>query len=284
MILIFIKYKHGDKKSTGYYKHRIQHKHGEWISIDFYAYASQIRHLNPVFKVSFSVIILILCILLDTPYVSFVVIITMAYITIVEGGLPPREYLSILMLPVAFILISIFTITIDFSREAIGQYNFYLSFCYLFTSDEMIKKGVFLLLKVFAAISSLQMMALSTPSTEIIYVLKKAHMPKLIIELMNIIYRYIFILIDVSIKMSNSAKSRHGYCDFKTSLHTFGRIASNMLIISLKKANAYFDAMEARCYDGELIFFEEYENMERKIVITGAAFVIFLIFVWRVAK
>ena len=46
--------------------------------------------------------------------------------------------------------------------------------------------------------------------------------------------------------MKNSAKARQGYCDFKTSCYTFGSIASNMFIISLKKANAYYDAMEAR--------------------------------------
>ena len=40
---------------------------------------------------------------------------------------------------------------------------------------------------------------------------------------------------DVSIKMKNSAKSRQGYCDFKTSCYTFGSIASNILLFHLKR-------------------------------------------------
>jgi len=258
----------------------IRHKHGEGFSIDFYAYNSHIRHWNATFKVSFSVLILILCIALENPYVSVVVIITMAYLTIIKGALSVNEYLSILAIPIVFILLGTFTIAIDFSKHPMGQYNLYLGFCYVFTSQTKLKVVVFLILKVFAAISALQMMTLSTPSSEIIYVLRAAHVPKLIVELMNLIYRYIFILMDVYTKMKNSAESRLGYCDFKTSCYTFGSIASNMLVISLKKANTYYDAMEARCYDGDLIFLEEDKKVETIQIISAAAFIIFLILLW----
>ena len=271
-------YKNGD--GTHDHHHKIRHKHGEGSSIDFYAYASKIRYWNATFKVSLSVLTLILCIVFDNPYVSVVVIIVMAYLTVVKGELSLTEYLSILAIPIAFILIGTFTIAIDFSKQPMGEYNLYLGFCYVFTSQAKLKTVVFLILKVFGAISALQMMTLSTPSSEIIYVLRKAHVPKLIVELMSLIYRYIFILMDVYTKMKNSAESRLGYCDFKTSCYTFGSIASNMLVISLKKANAYYDAMEARCYDGDLIFLEEDKKVETIQIATATAFIIFIILIW----
>jgi cobalt/nickel transport system permease protein len=284
MAVFFFKCKHKDGHTPGdseYHRHhKIGHKHGEGISIDFYAYASKIRHWNATFKVSLSVLTLILCIVLDNPYVSVAVIIAMAYLTVMKGGLSVMEYLSILAIPIVFMLIGTFTIAIDFSRKPMGQYNMYLGFCYVFTSQAKLKTVVFLILKVFAAISALQMMTLSTPSSEIIYVLRKAQMPKLIIELMSLIYRYIFILMDVYTKMKNSAESRLGYCDFKTSCYTFGSIASNMLVISLKKANAYYDAMEARCYDGDLIFLEEDKKVETIQIIAATVFIIFLMLIW----
>ncbi|WP_411678808.1 cobalt ECF transporter T component CbiQ [Clostridium thailandense] len=263
-----------------HHKHRIGHKHGEGFSIDFYAYISKIRHWNPTFKVSLSILTLILCIALDNPYVSVMIIIAMAYLTIIKGELPIRQYLPILAVQIGFILIGTFTIGIDFSKKPIGQYNLYLGFCYVITSQAKLKEVIFLILKVFAAISALQMMILSTPSSEVIYVLRKAHVPKLIIELMNIIYRYIFILMDVYTKMKNSAESRQGYCDIKTSYYTFGSIASNMLVVSLKKANSYYDAMEARCYDGDLTFWEEDKKVEKIQIVTAAAFIISLILLW----
>ena len=268
------------KQEKGIHHHKTRHKHGEGFSIDFYAYTSKIRHWNATFKVSISAMILILCIVLDNPYVSVVVIMAMAYLTIMKGELLGTEYLSILSIPFIFILLGTVTIAIDFSKQPIGQYNLYLGFCYVFTSQAKLKEVGFLILKVFAAISALQMMTLSTPSSEIIYVFRKAHVPMLIVELMNLIYRYIFILLDVYTKMRNSAESRLGYGDFKTSCYTFGSIASNMLVVSLQKANTYYDAMEARCYDGDLIFLEQDKKVEGIQLVVAVAFIIFLILLW----
>ncbi|ALB48670.2 cobalt ECF transporter T component CbiQ [Clostridium beijerinckii NRRL B-598] len=269
-----------NRKRVHKHNHKIGHKHGEGYSIDFYAYASKIRHWNAEFKVYLSVLTLVLCIVFNNPYVSATVIIAMAYLTVIKGKIPAAEYLSILAITITFILLSTFTIAIDFSKQPIGQYNLYLGFGYVFTSTVQLKKMVFLILKIFAAISALQMMTLSTPTSEIIYVLRKAHVPKLIVELMSLIYRYIFILMDVFTKMKNSAKSRQGYCDFKTSCYTFGSIASNMLIISLRKANAYYDAMESRCYDGDLVFLEEDKNVEVMQIVLAVVFIMFLVLIW----
>jgi cobalt/nickel transport system permease protein len=267
-----------------HHQHRIRHNHGEWVSIDLYAYNSQIRQWNPTFKVAFAVLTLFFCLVLNNPYVSVAVIAAMAYLTIGKGKLPAPEYLAVMVIPLTFILISVAAIVVDFSRQPLGQYNLYLGLGYGFTSQAMLKNGLFLMLKVFAAISALQMLALSTPASEIIQVLQKAHVPKMIIELMNMIYRYIFILIDVAMKMKNSAESRLGYCDVKTSWHTFGSIASNLLVVSLQKANAYYDAMEARCYDGDLIFLEEDKKLDKILIAAAAAFLIFLIVLWGVTR
>lgn len=257
--------------------HKIGHKHGEGSVIDFYAYASKIRHWNPSFKVAFSFTTLLLCIGLNNPFVSIAVILGMAFLTMVKGGLPLSAYLSVLMIPLTFILLGTIAIGVDFSSQPIGQFNCFLGFGYLFTSVDKLQEMAFLMLKVFGAISAMIMMTLSTPSAEIIGVLRKAHVPKLIIELLNLIYRYIFILLDVFNNMRNSADSRQGYCDFKTSCYTFGSVASNMLVVSLKKANAYYTAMEARGYEGELVFLEDEKKLQPRQLIIAAAFLIFLI-------
>ncbi len=264
--------------------HQIGHKHGEGSAIDYYAYASKIRGWNPSFKVIFSVLTLLLCIVLNSPLVSLVVIISMAYLTVVKGGLPLGAYLSVLMIPLTFIILGTVAIGVDFSSQPIGSFNLYIGFGYLYTSIAKLKEMAFLMLKVFGAISAMIMMTLSTPSSEIIGVLRKAHVPKLIIELMNLIYRYIFILLDVFNNMRNSADSRQGYCDFKTSCTTFGHVASNMLVLSLKKANAYYTAMEARGYEGDLVFLEDEKPFSISQVIYAVGFVIFLLLLWYFTK
>ncbi|QAT43919.1 cobalt ECF transporter T component CbiQ [Aminipila luticellarii] len=264
--------------------HKIGHKHGEGSSIDFYAYNSGIRRWNPTFKVSFSALTLILCIALNNPYVSIAVMIAMAYLTVIKGRLPVHAYVSVLTIPITFILLGTIMVGIDFSTQPIGQYNLHLGFFYIITSEKSLKMMCFLILKVFGAISAMEMMALSTPSSEIICVLQKTYVPQLFTELMLMTYRYIFILIDVNINIRNSADSRLGFCDLKTSWSTFGKVASNMLIVSMKKSNAYYDAMEARCYDGQFMVLEETQNIKAKQVVIAAIFIFFLLALWYITK
>ena len=185
------------------------HSHGEGgLSIDYYAYASRLRSVNPVFKVGFSVAVLILTICLNQPAVSLFVILSMGFLTIQRGGVDFFDYLSLMTIPIVFMIMGSIAIAIGFSRQPIGQFHLNLHFFYVYCSVESIKQALFLILKAFGAVSAMFMLTLSTPSSEIISALKHFHVPKLIIELMNMIYRYIFIMLDTQRKMKNSAESR----------------------------------------------------------------------------
>ena len=155
---------------------------------------------------------------------------------------------------------------------------------YIYCSKASLLKAGNLVLKALGAVSALYMMTLTTPLSEIIAVLRKAHVPKLIIELMNMIYRYIFIMIDTHSRMKNSAESRLGYCDFKTSCYSFGQVASNLLVVSLKRGNNYYNALEARCYNGDLQFLEEKKQVKAGQVVMAVIFIIILLLIWFFTK
>ncbi|MCL5670771.1 MAG: cobalt ECF transporter T component CbiQ [Acidobacteria bacterium] len=266
------------------HRHTVRHNHGEWHSLDSLAYSSHMRGWNPTFKVLLSVLTTILCISLDNPYVSIVVLLSMAYLVVELGGLPLRDYFSVLRIPIVFIALSVLTIVVDFSTRPVGTYHLFLGLGYVYTNGAMLQKGAYLTLKVFAAISAMEMMTLTTPSDEIISVLRQAHVPSFLVDLMNMIYRFIFILQDVFIGMKNAAESRLGYGDIKTAWRAFGGIGANLLVLSLKKAGAYYDAMEARCYDGELVFLEEEKKVQVGQVIAATLFVLYLLLLWYLTK
>lgn len=257
------------------------HNHSEGIySIDFYAYQSQIGHWNSMFKVLFAFITLLFCIIADNLYVSLTIVLTMAFITIYKGGIHFREYLHLLTIPLVFMILGSIAIAIGISTRPLGQYNLNFHWFYLYSSNENIIKTLKIMMKAFGAISAMYMMTLSTSASEIISVLRKLHIPKLIIELMNMVYRFIFILLDVQCKMKNSAQSRLGYVDFKTSCYSFGSTAGNLFIVSLKKANAYYDSMESRCYNGEMNFLEEDKNIEINQIVLAIIYMLCLIILW----
>lgn len=274
--------KHSSHPHTGrHHRHKTGHRHDTGgSSIDFYACNSKIRHWNPGFKVGFSLILLLFCIVADHPAVSSVIILTAALITMGMGGLSARRYCSVLTIPAAFILLGSLAIAVDFSKQPVGDFNIYLHWGYLYLTVESIRKTLFLILKVFGAVSAMFIMTLSTPSHELFSVLRKARCPSLIVELMHMIYRYIFILMEVQRNMRISAESRLGFCDFRTSCYSFGQIASNLFIVALKKANAYYDAMESRCYDGTFAFLEDERQVNPKHLIAAGCYLAVLTILW----
>ena len=54
-------------------------------------------------------------------------------------------------------------------------------------------------------------------------------------------------------------------------------IGSNLLIVSLKKSGTYYDAMEARCYDGELNFLVDERVVTWQQVLLAAIFLLLLL-------
>ena len=135
-------------------KRKFRHEHGGSFSVDYYAYASHMRSWNAGFKVLFSIISLLI-------------------------------YISMLLVPIIFLIFGTIAIAIGFSMHPVGQYHVhFLNLFYIYCSKASLLKAGNLVFKALGAVSALYMMTLTTPLSEIIAVLRKAHVPKLIIELM----------------------------------------------------------------------------------------------------
>lgn len=255
------------------------HHHGESLSIDYYAYQSGLKHWHPVLKSVLSISLLMMGIGFDSALVSMMILVTTMFFVVVIGKLSLVQYLRVLSIPITFILLSLLTISVDYSTLMPSGFSVRFFSGYLYTNLDLLKAAGLLGLKMFAAISCLQMLALTTPSSEVILVLKKCHLPSLIIELMALTYRFIFILLDVTMRMKNAAESRNGYVDYKASMRTFSQITAGLLIQSIKKANQYFIAMESRCYEGEYHYYEEERYFNPKLLATVSVLVSFIFMV-----
>lgn len=274
---------HGLWKGRKNHHHfHIGHSHGgATLGIDAFAYASKMRSWNAGYKVLLAMASLVLCIAFNNVYVSVAVILLMGYLTVVIGELEFDHYISMMTIPIVFMVVGAITIAIGYSLQPVGQYNLHVfNLFYIYCSNRSLIQAAVLILKALGAVSALYMMTLTTPLTELVSVLRKIHMPQLIVELMNMIYRYIFIMLETYTRLKNSAESRLGYCDFKTSCYSFGNIASNLFVVSLKKANAYYNALEARCYNGELNFLEDVKPVKSWQVVMGFCFIAALCMIW----
>lgn len=232
------------------------------LYMEQYAYASRLRHGSAFLKTVFSVSVVLLCVGLDSQAVSLFVILTMAAVTVGIGGIKMIDYVRILTIALFFILFG--AAALVFATHDTG-------------------KVVEVTLRAVGAVSAFYFLVLSTPVSEILTVLRRCRLPKLLVELMYLTYRFIFVLTDVWHSLYTAAQSRLGYVDYRTSLRTFGDIAGNLLVLSMRKADVYYTAMEARCYDGDLRFLEETKRCRLWQCAVAALYICVLVLVRRIA-
>jgi cobalt/nickel transport system permease protein len=226
------------------------------VSIDYYAYKSGIRDWNSTYKVAFATAAVVLVVALDNLWVSVMTVFFMMAASVGKGKIRFRDYLRLLSIPLFFILFSSIAIMINFGNPNLA-----------------LRTAV----KALGAVSALYMLSLSTPIGEILSVLRKIHIPDLLLELMHLIYRYIFILSDINRRQKDAARSRLGYINYRTSLRTFGKELANLFLLSMKKSESYYDAMEARGYEGKGLFWEEKKDFTLTQFLWGAGYVFLVV-------
>ena len=278
LIIIFLSVFFVRRKKKEFYK-----KDDE-KTLEYYSYNSKINSWNPHLKFWYSMVLIVLGIILSNIYISISIVFICGFITIFLGKISLKKYIDFFKVPTIFLLISVAVININFSKNITDFYYFNVGDLYIYTTDENIKKSCILFWRALSGVSSMYMLALSTPLNEIIYVIKKVRTPQIIIELMYLVYRFIFIMRDSYKSMRKSIESRLGFRDYRISLLSFGKIISNILIISLRKSNSFYDAMESRCYRGEIRFFIKEKRINKKVIIGMGLSIIYLIVLYIFTK
>lgn len=225
--------------------------------IDKLCYSSKLRYINPCEKTAFSILTLFFCITDRSVILSLLVLFGMSYMTIFKGNISFSHYFRLMRIPVVFLLMSILAIIVNFSKAPMDAFAFRFADIYITSSKAALFQALQLFFTALASVSCLYFLSLSTPITDILSVLKKLHFPDLFIELMLLIYRFIFLLFDIADALGTSQRSRLGNIGFKISCQSFGYKISALFIRSMKKSNLLYDAMESRCYDGRLRVLDE---------------------------
>lgn len=232
------------------------HNHNDRIMIDYYSNFSKIRDWNTNVKLSLAVFSLLFCIGFDSIIVSITTLILTFSFVVLISGLDIKSYINVMKIPIGFLILSIAPILLNIGFTQAGIIIVKIGQIYITTSESQIWIAINLFFKALGAVSCMQMLILTTPMHRIIISLNKFKIPKLIVDIMYFMYRFIFIFFSTYTQMKHSAKSRNGYKDFFTSCKTFGNIMSNLFVSSLQKLELYNRSMDSRCYTGRLNFYE----------------------------
>ncbi len=248
------------------------------ITIDRLSYNSRLRYVHTGEKAAFSMIPLVLCVVSRSVLLAVVVFFVMGILTVRKGGIPLFDYLKLLTVPLVFLIINGLILGISIRQTPLELFAFPVGTWYLTAGKETVSYAVRVFLTAMGAVSCMYFLSCNTTMTDLLSFLRKVKCPFLIMELMLLIYRFIFVLLDCAHSITLSQHSRLGYRDYKTSLRSFGMLVSALFVRSIKRSNALFDAMESRAYDGAVRVLEEEYPVNKKELAGIAVFEAFLIF------
>lgn len=228
------------------------------ILIDKLAYSSVIRHWNTGIKCAFALGTLIICVGIRTLPIAILILATMMVLTMRWSTVSGKTYFKMITAPLVFLMLGTIVVAFDFSFSGITY------------TTQSLMYALRLVLVSLAAVSCLYFLTLTTPTLNTLSLLKKAHCPWIVIELTILIYRFIFVLLDIALAITTAQNCRLGNRNLRTRIRSMGQMLARVLVLAMHKSAILFDAMEARCYDGKMQFlFTDTPAKTKEIVLVG---------------
>jgi cobalt/nickel transport system permease protein len=222
-----------------------------------------IREINTYLKLITGLGAILLC-LLSTSYLPplFIALVLTGAILFL-ARVDAKFYAELFIVPLWFALLSVAgIILITGGQDVLWSWDILPSFS-LSITRESINQGIFVFCRVIGGMSAMLFIALTTPMTDIFIVFRQCRIPEIVIDLMMIIYRTIFILLDQVSQIYNAQIMRLGYSTWRESLHSFASLCGAAFIASWEAGEDLVRAMDARCYDGKFALLGETRPVER---------------------
>ena len=240
--------------------------------LDDYALMSPLRHRNNWLKLAIVFFGLIVGVSCTSPITPVFIALCMSFSTIALGRMPPKLYFKLLLAPMGFAAAGVLIIAF-FSGSGQELLSFKLIGFPLSIKADGLELALLVLSRSISGMCCLYFLALSTPMIELFAVFKASRLPESLIELTMLIYRYIFIFLDMALSITYAQTIRLGYSNFRRSINSMGMLVSTLFIRSWEQGDKLFLAMNSRCYDGKMTVFEVHRPIKTiELLLTSAYF------------
>jgi len=189
-------------------RHTHFHSHGERILIDEIAYASALRRVSPFWKIFVSLYSLLLCLISHTWVVSVLILCCMLTAMTAIGKTRWHHVIHLMQIPLAFVVLGCIMILLQISHHGESMLvSLHLGSWYFGITGESLHQFGQVFLQCLAAVSCLYFLSATTPMTELFTALRRLHLPAFLVEMMELVYRYIFVLMESASQIRNAQPS-----------------------------------------------------------------------------
>ena len=270
-----------------YFLLRKDHDHGaEFNTVDTAAYRSPMFRWSPIAKLFLVLSLLVLNIASSSIWMSvFSGIIGLSLFLYGSSLRPPSVMMKLFIYAQAFIIIAalLFAVVLPAENEivmTITLFGLKINF-----TDAGVSFAILIYARATAALLLMFAFAVSTPVPHLSNALKKLKLPDVFVEMMVLIYRYTFLLMESAERMHLAAECRFGYSGYGKSMRTTSKLFVGVFMRSLDTAERGQVTLQCRNYRGEFKSLSEYDKVSKWPTVLCAllvcAAVIFFIMLWK---
>ncbi|HJH31019.1 MAG TPA: cobalt ECF transporter T component CbiQ [Methanosarcinaceae archaeon] len=241
--------------------------------LDDYALISPLRYRNNKLKLGIAIFGLLAGVSSTSVATPLFVAFCMGITTVFFGKVPLKFYFQLMLAPMGFAIAGTVVILFFFGSGS-EVFSFNVFGYRLVANAQGVDMALHVISRTVSGMSCMFFLSLSTPVVELFSVLKSIRVPDVVIELSMLIYRYIFVFLEVAMSIKYAQTVRLGYKDFKTSLSSVAMLASTLFISSWEQGEKLYVSMSSRCYDGKLAMFEARRPIRLPEAIIAGVYVI----------
>ena len=245
--------------------------------LDTHAQNNAISQVNPITKILLGIGTLILVLISQAPIIPTISTLTLSLTLIIIAKIPGKEYIRLLLIPAGFTLISVSAILLLSSGGEVFWEMHLAPWLTISITQNGVEKSMIILLRVIGGTVSLLFISLTTPFTDIIRLLNQCHIPQEITDLMTILYRNIFILLEQATQIHAAQIMRLGYSRPREAAESFGMLCGSLFISSWNAGDDLIRAMDSRYYDGKFPILTPSNPISARNMIPVITFLSFLI-------
>lgn len=249
------------------------------IAADTWAYANRLRDVEPAQKLGCAAVLLVACLALNTVATGLVVLAFVAGMLLGWARIPARVFVRVLLVEGAFVAAAVAGVALSVGgTQPVGARGVWISTLFVGVTSEGLDLAALLASRTLGAMSCLTFVAFTTPLPDTVVVLQRVRMPPPLIELVTLIYRFVFVLLATAAQLRLAQEARLGSATLRRRFVSAGQHTVGVWIEAYRRAQAGQRALESRGYDGVLhILPGVYRHEPRLVGATGAVVLLLIV-------
>ncbi len=244
-------------------------------TLDHHTMHNELTDTNIYSKVIFAIAAILLNLVSGSPIIPFLVFVLCSVLIIFVAKIPAKFYATFMAIPVGFAVLS----GVFLAFLGTGPHIWDLGLFGIGLTQGGINQAILVFFRVLGGVAALGFLILTTPMNRIFAIFHDLHVPSIITDLAILMYRYIFLFLDVTSTMYNSQKTRLGYHNYMSWMNCLASLAGMVFIRTWEQGEISYKALASRGYNGQLNMIRDGDSVRDIPILHWVLIILFVIIV-----